>query len=107
MLKMTCLFAALTIQAAACSGGEPATAQSDVERYETQGTVRSVDEEGRRITIAHEDVPGYMPAMTMPFEVEDASLLQGLGEDVRVRFSFEPRPGGRHVIVSITRMTEN
>jgi protein SCO1/2 len=46
-------------------------------RYPLQGTVVSVDPDRREITIQHEDIPGFMPAMTMPFVVlpKDAVLL--------------------------------
>ncbi len=43
-------------------------------RYELQGRVVAVDSGSREITVAHEDIPGLMPGMTMPFQV-------GHGED--------------------------
>jgi len=43
-------------------------------RYELEGRVVAVDSDSRLITIAHQDVAGLMPAMTMPFQV-------GRGED--------------------------
>lgn len=45
------------------------------ERYELRGKVVSVDREKRRVTIEHEEIPGYMPAMTMPFRVKDEWVL--------------------------------
>ena len=38
-------------------------------RYELEGRVAAVDSASRLITIAHQEVPGLMPAMTMPFQV--------------------------------------
>jgi protein SCO1/2 len=38
-------------------------------RYELQGRVVAVDPAASEITIAHEDVPGLMKGMTMPFQV--------------------------------------
>jgi protein SCO1 len=38
-------------------------------RYELEGRVVAVDSASRLITIAHQEVPGLMPAMTMPFQV--------------------------------------
>ncbi|MGA9564348.1 MAG: SCO family protein [Candidatus Korobacteraceae bacterium] len=38
-------------------------------RYELQGRVVAVDSGSREITVAHEDIPGLMPGMTMPFQV--------------------------------------
>ena len=38
-------------------------------RYELQGQVVAVDSAARQITVAHQDIPGLMPGMTMPFLV--------------------------------------
>src|SRR5664279_577633 len=38
-------------------------------RYELQGRVVAVDSGSRELTIAHEDIAGLMPGMTMPFQV--------------------------------------
>ncbi len=38
-------------------------------RYELQGRVVAVDSGSHELTIAHEDIPGLMPGMTMPFLV--------------------------------------
>ena len=38
-------------------------------RYELQGRVVAVDAAARQLTIAHEDIPGLMAGMTMPFTV--------------------------------------
>jgi protein SCO1/2 len=57
---------------------EPAPAGK---RYPLAGKVVEVDVAGRKVTIAHGDIPGFMPAMTMPFVVleKDAALLRGVG----------------------------
>jgi protein SCO1/2 len=39
--------------------------------YELKGKVVAIDKAGRTITVAHEDIKDYMPAMTMPFNVQD------------------------------------
>ena len=64
--------------AAACKGTPPAAGGS---RYPLVGKVVEVDRPGRTVTIAHHDIPGFMPAMTMPFVVleRDAALLAGVG----------------------------
>jgi protein SCO1/2 len=38
-------------------------------RYELQGRVVAVDSGARELTVAHQDIPGLMPGMTMPFQV--------------------------------------
>ncbi len=38
-------------------------------RYQLQGEVVAVDSAAHQITVAHQDIPGLMPGMTMPFLV--------------------------------------
>ena len=45
--------------------------------YELQGVVVSVDASRQEITIKHDDIPRFMPGMTMPFKVKDPALLRG------------------------------
>jgi protein SCO1/2 len=46
-------------------------------QYELRGQVVAVDVANARVTIKHEDIRGFMPAMTMPFDVRDRELLEG------------------------------
>lgn len=121
MRSITPLFAAAVLTLAACdSGGEapsatdtsgpgteaPATAEAPPEKdtYTVNGTVKSIEAAAQRITIAHDDVPGYMPAMTMPFYAPDAAMIADLAEGDAVRFTFRrPETGGRHDIVEIEK----
>ena len=44
-------------------------------RYPLKGKVLAVDTSDHTVTIAHEEIAGYMPAMTMPFKIKnDADL---------------------------------
>ncbi len=74
--------AVLALLSAACAQQPDAT-------YTARGIIRAVDAAQRRVTIAHEAIPGYMDAMTMPFEVKEASVLEGLvpGEEVQFRLA--------------------
>ncbi len=45
-------------------------------QYELRGQIVAVDAAGGRLTIRHDDIPGFMPAMTMAFEVGDRRLLE-------------------------------
>ena len=47
-------------------------------RYDLKGKVVSVDHEKQQVTIAHEEVKGYMPGMTMPFSVRKQSDFEML-----------------------------
>jgi protein SCO1 len=47
-------------------------------RYPLKGKVVSVEKVDRTATIAHQEVPGYMPAMTMPFKIKNDADLEML-----------------------------
>ena len=47
------------------------TAGSPEKRFEFRGKVISVDKEKKRAKIEHEEIKGYMSAMTMSFAVKD------------------------------------
>ncbi len=49
----------------------PAAASAGAKRYPLRGVVTAVDAGKSEITISHEEVPGFMAAMTMAFPVED------------------------------------
>jgi protein SCO1/2 len=68
---------ALTIGALLAAGCGPVPPEPDGKSYPLEGTVIAVDAANRKITIDHEEIPGFMPAMTMPFVVleKDAALL--------------------------------
>jgi protein SCO1/2 len=46
-------------------------------QFELKGQVLAVDRDRQELTIRHDDIDGFMPAMTMAFKVGDASLLEG------------------------------
>jgi len=62
-LEVACLCVGLLLTGIACSK-KPAG-----KRYELQGRVVAVDSGSREITVAHQDIPGLMPGMTMPFPI--------------------------------------
>lgn len=53
-------------------------------RYGLKGKVVAVSKTDRTATIAHEDIAGYMPAMTMPFKIKNDADLEMLkpGDEV-------------------------
>ena len=55
------------------------------QRYQIKGTVVSVDKRGATVTISHEEIPGYMEAMAMPFKLKDERFLSGMAEGDRVQ----------------------
>jgi protein SCO1/2 len=81
----------------------PRRARADVTSHSTRGVVKSVGEGRARVRIAHEDIPGYMKAMTMPFDVRP-ELLAGVAVGDRVAFTFEQRESGDLVIVQLAKL---
>jgi protein SCO1/2 len=79
-----CLLTALL--AVGCGGRRPATGAKS---YPLKGTVVAVDPAERTVTIDHEEIEGFMPAMTMDFVVleEDAPLLDAVapGDEITAR----------------------
>ena len=63
--------------------------------YQVKGTVREVMTEKKTVTIAHEEIPGYMEAMTMDFSVTNAAELTGLhpGDVINFRMTVTPDDG--------------
>ena len=45
--------------------------------YELKGQILAIDQARQEVTVNHADIPGFMPAMTMPYKVRDANLLKG------------------------------
>jgi protein SCO1/2 len=56
-----------------------AIACSSAKHYEMKGQVLALDRDKVEILVKHEDIPGLMPAMTMPYKVESAGMLDNLG----------------------------
>jgi protein SCO1/2 len=46
-------------------------------QYEVRGQILALDRERREVLVDHEDIAGFMPAMTMPYRVEDPAVLDG------------------------------
>lgn len=55
--------------------------------FQVKGVVLEARPHEKSVTIKHEEVPGYMPSMTMPFDVRDTNELAGLepGDPVSFR----------------------
>lgn len=65
------------------------SASEEKERgFDVRGIVRGIDPDKLSITVEHEDIPGFMPSMTMPFTVKDAQELRGISVGNAVAFRF-------------------
>jgi protein SCO1/2 len=63
----------IAIAASACS-----RTPSDRHTYPVHGQVQSIDVPRKLVTLKHDDIKGFMPAMTMPYEVADPKVLSTL-----------------------------
>jgi protein SCO1 len=52
--------------------------QTRSKRYNLRGEVLGKDPATNQITVKHGDIPGFMPAMTMPYRVKNPSVIQEL-----------------------------
>ena len=60
----------------------------------TDGEVRRVDKEAKKLTIRHGPIKNLdMPAMTMVFQVGDASILDLVKPGDKIRFNAEKTDG--------------
>src|SRR5947199_187896 len=65
------IFLCVVFAASACS-------KSNERVFTLQGQVLSVGPARKQLTVKHEEIKGFMPAMTMPYEVRDETLLKGI-----------------------------
>lgn len=67
----------------------------------TQGEVRKVDKETKKITLKHEEIKNLeMPGMTMVFQVKDPAMLDTVKPGDKVMFAAE-KAGGALVVTEI------
>ena len=60
-----------------------------LQKHAAKGMVLKVDPAHKTIVISCEDIPGYMAAMVMPFNVHDAKILQGLQPGTNIDFDLD------------------
>lgn len=56
--------------------------------YTVSGFVQSVDGANRQVSVSHDEIPGFMPAMTMSFDVADGVSLDGVGPGAKIEFQL-------------------
>jgi Cu/Ag efflux protein CusF len=102
MLSMT--ITALCVGLMACSSSPkqsdahmaaPAQSQqTQPQRFDLKGKVVSIDKPGKKLTVDHEDIPGFMGAMTMAYPVKDEHLLDNLSPGDQVTAKVVSTGGG-------------
>lgn len=60
-----------------------------LKEFTVKGVVVRVEDEGRTMIIKHEEMPGYMGAMTMPFRVKEPSEADGIKPGDEIEFTYK------------------
>jgi protein SCO1/2 len=89
MCRFWLLVSALACVVSACAPG--------AREYELHGVVVAVDAPAQEITIKHDDIPRFMPGMTMPFKVRDPQLLSGRAPGDVVRATLVVKGADAHL----------
>jgi len=82
---------------------QPASTNVVERAFEVRGVVRSVPETGHSLVVRHEEIPDYMPKMTMELTVRDTNELRGLERNDEITFRLIATPD-THWIENIKRI---
>ena len=89
----------LPVQAQSASSQAKVTAAAKADK--TEGEVRKIDKENKRITLKHGEIKNLdMPAMTMVFQASDPAMLDKVKVGDKVRF-VAANPGGKLTVTEI------
>jgi protein SCO1 len=81
----------LMVSGAALAPAPPASPPTEPSprTFAVQGVVQALAADGRSVVIRHEAIPGYMEAMTMPFETSEPAQLEKLkcGDEISFRLN--------------------
>src|SRR5262245_10354860 len=75
-----------------CLASLVSACRTDERTFTLQGQVLSVESARKTLTIKHEEIKDFMPAMTMPYDVRDAKVLDGIapGDLITARLVVVP-----------------
>ncbi len=79
------LFSILLFTACQKADTQSQTASADAKRYTLRGKVVAVDKANKKASIAHDEIPGYMDAMTMDFPIRADWVWDDLTKDADIR----------------------
>lgn len=81
----------------------PVAAQAQAPAALSDGVIRKVDMDAKKITIKHGEIRNLdMPPMTMVFQVKDPALLEQVKVGDKVKFSAD-KVGGAYTVTSIEK----
>jgi protein SCO1 len=65
--------------------------------FALQGQVQSLEPARKLVTVKHEEIKGFMPAMTMPYDVAEASAMNGLAPGDLINAKLVVFSNGAHL----------
>ena len=73
--------------------GRSTNSDEGADHYDTRGVVRGFSPDQSTIEIQHENIPGFMPSMTMPFLARNPKEVAGLkiGDAIAFRMAVTPK----------------
>src|SRR5262245_36124513 len=80
---LAALFIVANLSSASAAGNDKITSAA-LKLYQIRGEVKAVAADKSEITLHHEPIPGFMDEMTMPFDIRDPHLLDGVNAGDRV-----------------------
>src|SRR5689334_6647480 len=73
-------------QAAPVAAPDKTTTNATPKTFEVRGVIREVPAGGQTLVVRHEEIPGYMPKMTMELNVRNTNEVLNLQADDEITF---------------------
>jgi Cu(I)/Ag(I) efflux system periplasmic protein CusF len=81
------------------------TRAAETQTYTAVGVVKNIDADAGKITVDHEEIPGYMAAMEMTEAVSDAKMLEALKTGDKIEFELQ-RTNSNLLITKLNKIGE-
>lgn len=101
---MLLLAALCVVLSVSCTSHAPTASATVGTTHRGRGVVVAVNVEKSRVKLNHEKIEGFMDAMTMWFDVRDATMLRGLAPNDTVEFTLTEEAAA-DVITDIRKVT--
>ena len=96
IMRFVLLFLSVVLFVSSCQKpSETSNLLPNAKRYPFRGKVVSVDKTGKKATIDHENIPGYMSAMTMEFPIREDFVWNDLvpGSEISAELAVDNAKG--------------
>ena len=91
----------VALAVAALASGAPSAQEATSGVFEGHGIVKAVAPRTGWLTIAHDDIKGFMPAMQMMYKVVSRELSKDLHPGDEIEFKID---AAKYVIVEVNRI---